>query len=247
MSGEAELAEEERKIVVVTGGAGDLGSAIARELRASGIEAVPADIVPAAGVEHCDVTDRASVDDLVARVLARWGRLDGLVVGAGIATRAGVLDVAPSDWRHVLDVNLTGAFHCAQAVARAMVAAGHGGSIVFVGSWIGTWPATALLPYSVSKAGVDMLARCLALELAGFGIRVNVVAPGVIDAGVSAQIFREAPERRSQMEAVIPAGRLGTACDVATTVAFFFQEGASYVTGANLVVDGGIALAHAGG
>ena len=137
----------------------------------------------------------------------------------------------------------------AVAVFGALIGASSGfaHAVLFIGSWIGANAARGLLPYCVSKAGLDMLAQCLALELAPHGIRVNVVAPGVVDAGVSAQIFRDIPARRQAMEAVIPLGTLGTAEQVADAVAYLLSDAAEYITGTTLVVDGGIRLAHAGG
>ena len=233
------------KVVVVTGGAGDLGRSIGERLAREGAVAVACDVVGGPAVEQCDVTDRGSVDAAVARVLERHGALDAVVAGAGVVERSAALDLDPASWSRVIETNLTGAFHVAQAAARAM--SERGGSIVLIGSWIGAAPARDLMSYCVSKAGMDMLSRCLALELAGRRIRVNVVAPGVVEAGVSAQIFREAPDRRAAMERVVPVGRLANADDVSECVLFLLSERSSYVTGTTLVVDGGIRLAHAGG
>ena len=235
----------EGRVIAVTGGSGDLGRSIVARLERAGAVAVGCDLRESSGVEACDVTDRESVDAFTKRVLERHGRLDGMVAGAGVVERAAAIELDESSWSRVIGINLTGAFHTAQSAARAM--GGKGGSIVFIGSWIGAAPARDLMSYCVSKAGIDMLARCLALELAPRQIRVNVVAPGVVEAGVSAQIFREAPERRQEMEHVIPIGRLSQPEDVSACVEFLLSERSSYVTGTTLVVDGGIRLAHAGG
>lgn len=233
------------KVIGVTGASGDLGRSIAARLERAGAIAVGCDLREDAGVEGCNVTDRASIDGYVKRILEHHGRLDAMVAGAGVVERSPAIDLEEASWSRVIGVNLTGAFHTAQSAARAM--GERGGSIVFIGSWIGVAPARNLMSYCVSKAGIDMLARCLALELAPRGIRVNVVAPGVVEAGVSAQIFREAPERRREMEQVIPIGRLSQPDDVSDCVEFLLSERSSYVTGTTLVVDGGIRLAHAGG
>jgi NAD(P)-dependent dehydrogenase (short-subunit alcohol dehydrogenase family) len=239
----------EGQVVLVTGAAGDLGSAICAELVGRRATVTGSDSRRPGGwiagrtgsFELCDVVDRRQVDRLVGRVLARHGRIDGLVAAAGVTRRQPALDVDAAGWDDVLAVNLTGAFHAAQSAARAMAAAG-GGRIVLIGSWVGRHPSRGLLPYCVSKAGLDMLCRCLALELADRHIRVNLVAPGVIDAGVSAQIFREVPGRRAELEEVVPLGRLGEPADVAGCVAFLLSDASAYVTGATLVVDGGIRL-----
>ncbi len=239
----------EGQVVVVTGAAGDLGGAICGELQALGAIVVGCDRRPpeawpgdkANPFVVCDVTDRQQVDDLVRRTVERHGRVDSLVAGAGIVHRQEVLEVDPATWDEVLSVNLTGAFHASQAAAAAMVGTG-GGRIVFIGSWIGRYPSFGLLTYCVSKAGMDMLCRCMALELAKHQIRVNLVAPGVIDAGVSAQVMREFPERRTEVETVVPLGRLGEPSDVAACVTFLLSNASSYVTGSSFVVDGGIRL-----
>ena len=180
------------QLVLVTGAAGDLGRAICLELTALGATVVASDRRRpdgwASGEESlsfivCDVTDRRQVDELVGHMLERYGRIDGLVAAAGIVHRQGVLEVDPATWDEVLAVNLTGAFHVAQAAAQVMVPAGRG-RIVLIGSWIGRYLSRGLVSYCVSKAGLDMLCRCFAAELAEHGVRVNLVAPGVIDAGV---------------------------------------------------------------
>lgn len=238
------------QVVVVTGAAGDLGRAICAELSGLGATVVGSDRrrpdgwakdEEGSGFVVCDVTDREQVDGLVQQTLSRYGHIDGLVAAAGIVHRQEVLDVDPSTWDEVLGVNLTGAFHSAQSAAQAMVQGG-GGRIVLIGSWIGRYPSRGLLSYCVSKAGLDMLCRCLALELAEHQVRVNLVAPGVIDAGVSAQIFRQVPERREEMASVVPLGRLGEPSDVAACVAFLLSDRSGYVTGSSIVVDGGIRL-----
>jgi NAD(P)-dependent dehydrogenase (short-subunit alcohol dehydrogenase family) len=238
------------QVVMVTGAAGDLGRTICAELSSLGATVVGSDRrqpnewvegEDGAGFVLCDVTDRGQVDELVRQTLQSYGRVDGMVAAAGIVHRQDVLDVDPGTWDEVLGVNLTGAFHSAQAAAWAMVRGG-GGRIVLIGSWIGRYPSRGLLSYCVSKAGLDMLCRCLALELAEHHVRVNLVAPGVIDAGVSAQIFRQMPERREEMASVVPLGRLGEPSDVAACVAFLLSDRSGYMTGSSMVVDGGIRL-----
>ena len=238
----------EGQVILVVGAAGDLGHCIADELSSAGALVVRSDRrVPEEGTPAgedffaCDVMVREQVDELVKNVVDRHGRLDAAVAAAGVSVRQSALEVGLDNWDHVLGVNLTGAFHLAQASARTMVPTG-GGNIVLLGSWTGRDPSRDLMTYCVSKAGLDMLCRCLALELAGHGIRVNVVAPGVIDAGVSAQIFKEVPERREAFMKVVPLGRLGESSDVAASVAFLLSDAAAYVTGSTLVVDGGIRL-----
>lgn len=252
----------DERVFLVTGAGGDIGRALVAGLCARGARVAASDVLDQArgdalfheaaeAAEACyfqaDVRRPEDVDALLAAAIDRYRRIDGLVAAAGVAHWATALEQTYEQWRHVLDVNLEGAYLTARAVSRELIRTGQRGAIAFIGSWIGTAAARGLLPYCVSKAGLDMLAQCLALELAPHGVRVNVVAPGVVDAGVSAQIFREVPARRQAMEAVIPLGRLGRPEQVADAVAYLLSDAAEYVTGTTLVVDGGIRLAHAGG
>lgn len=254
--------ELDKRVFLVTGAGGDIGRALVSGLRRRGARVAASDVFDQAGGEalfheaadtaevcyfQADVRRPEDVDGLVAAVVERYRGIDGLVAAAGVAHWATALEQTYEQWRHVLDVNLEGSYLAARAVSRELVRTGRRGAIAFVGSWIGTAAARGLLPYCVSKAGLDMLAQCLALELAPHGIRVNVVAPGIVDAGVSAQIFRDIPARRQAMEAAIPLGRLGQPEQVADAVAYLLSDAADYVTGTTLVVDGGIRLAHAGG
>lgn len=248
----------EKKVVVVTGACGDLGQAIVSGLASRGARVVASDLHPedeAPGAlrqgetsyQRCDVRRVPEIRALLGDTWSAHGQVDGLVAAAGIVPWLPALEVTPEQWQQVIDVNLTGAFLSAQAAAKTMSDHNWPGAIVMIGSWIGVAPANRLLPYCVSKAGIDMVARCLALECGPLGVRVNVVAPGVVDAGVSAAVFREAPERRRALEEVVPLGSLGTAGQVADAVAFLLSDEAYYVTGETLVVDGGLRLAHAGG
>jgi NAD(P)-dependent dehydrogenase (short-subunit alcohol dehydrogenase family) len=247
------------RVFLVTGAGGDIGRALVSGLSACGASVVASDVLgqadgealfgAAAAVSYvqADVRRPDDVDRLLSAATDRYRHIDGLVAAAGVAHWATALDQTYEQWRHVLDVNLEGAYLAALAVSRELVRAGRPGAITFIGSWIGAAAARGLLPYCVSKAGLEMLTQCLALELAPHAIRVNLVAPGVVDAGVSAQIFRDIPARRQAMEAVIPLGRLGRPEQVADAVAYLLSDSAEYVTGTTLVVDGGIRLAHAGG
>ncbi len=254
MDGEGRLA---KRVALVTGGCGDIGRAIAMACAREGATVVVSDVFSEqdaqarlGGVARntsiaylpCDVRDRAGVIALLATIEGRYGSLDVAVANAGITHSTPALEVSPHEWQHILDVNLTGAFHVAQEAAAVMARQAQPGALVFTGSWVGEVPSKGLLPYCVSKAGIQMLARCLALELAPLHIRANVVAPGVLDAGVSAQIFRAFPERRTPFEKMIPLGTLGTAEQVAESVVFLASDASDYITGTTLLVDGGASL-----
>ena len=249
-------ASQGRQVILVTGACGDIGSAIVRALNDDGALVVPSDYVPneralaAIPAEvsdrflQCDVRDAHQVESVFDTVQAIHGKITGVVCAAAVVDWAPVLEIAVEQWERVIATNLTGCFLVARAAAARME---RGGSLVLIGSWIGVHPARNLASYCAAKAGVEMMSRCLALELGQLGIRSNVVAPGIVDAGVSAQVFHASPERRAALERVIPLGSLGTSEQVADAVRFLFSPAAMYVTGSTLTVDGGVHLSHEGG
>ena len=183
-----------------------------------------------------DVADEAAVE----RALDAFGAVPDLWVNnAGIVRFGPLLDQAVTDWRSVVDVNLTGTFVGARAAARRMVAAGVAGSIVNITSMNGVAPGPNAGAYGATKAAVALLTQQMAVEWGPKGIRVNAVAPGLIDAGMSEPIYAD-PEFRQRRGSKVPLGRLGTAEDVAAVVLFLASPGAAYVTGQNILVDGGV-------
>jgi NAD(P)-dependent dehydrogenase (short-subunit alcohol dehydrogenase family) len=236
--------------VAVTGGAGDIGAAIGAELAEGGARVLLIDVkpreeaepwlarVPGADYVRADVRDR----DALRRALALLDPLDAAIGNAGIVRSAPFLDVTEEQWREQLDVNLTGVFNLAQLAARLMVERGTRGRIVLTGSWVGAVPWPEISAYSASKAGVAMLARSMARELAPHGILVNVVAPGIVDAGLARRQRETEPQYAARVAKVIPLGRLQQAEDVARVVAFLLSPGGDYVTGSTLLADGGCSL-----
>jgi len=156
-----------------------------------------------------------------------------------------LLDLDIDDWRTVVDVNLTGTFLTARAVARRLVATGRPGSIVTVTSMNGVAPGPNSGAYGATKAGIARLTQQMALEWGPFGIRANSVAPGLIDAGMSEPIYADADITNRRRQAV-PLGRLGTAADVASVVLFLLSDAAGYVNGTELLVDGGVTMSVIG-
>jgi NAD(P)-dependent dehydrogenase (short-subunit alcohol dehydrogenase family) len=229
--------------VAVTGAAGDLGGAMALELASRGaivtmLDVAPAPEAPVGSYLQVDVTDRAAVDEALAAI----DPLDVAIGNAGIVDAAPFLDVSQAQWQAHLDVNVTGCFNVGQAAARLMVERGTRGQIIFTGSWVGEIPWPEISAYSVSKAGVRMLARAMARELATHGIRVNVVAPGIVMAGMARRQYETDPDYARRASVVIPLGEFGTAEQVAKATAFLCSPDADYMTGSVLLVDGGASL-----
>jgi NAD(P)-dependent dehydrogenase (short-subunit alcohol dehydrogenase family) len=172
------------------------------------------------------------------------GPIDICIANAGIVERGALIELAPEAWRRTLEVNLTGCFITAQAAARAMTEMSRKGHIVFISSWVQDTPRENIGAYCASKGGLKMLAKCLALELGPKRIRVNLVAPGWVDAGLTGKNLQAHPERRATIEDQIPLGRLASADEVARTVRLLCADEAAYVTGATLLLDGGSSLGY---
>jgi len=236
------------KSALVTGAAGGLGAAIAHRLAQDGYRVAIVDTDDAAGRAQAsrlpnavsfaaDITDEAAIE----AVLDAFGDIpDVLVNNAGIVRFGPILTHSVADFRKVIDVNLTGTFIVTQAVARRMIARGSG-AIVNITSLNAIAPSSDAGAYPASKAAVALLTQHFALALGPHGIRVNAVAPGFIDAGMSAPIYENA-EVRAMRGRVVPVGSLGTAEDVAEAVAFLASDRARYTTGHQLMVDGGVSF-----
>ncbi len=233
-------ATEHPRSLLVTGGAQGLGAEIVRAAQRDGYRVGVLDIVdlPADVPAESYV---ASVSDpaAVAAALAAFGTPDVVVNNAGIVRFGPLVDQTPEDFRHVVDVNLVGTFVVATAAARRWIAEGRSGVIVNVTSMNGVAAGPHAGAYGSSKAGVALLTAQMALEWGEHGIRVNAVAPGLIDAGMSAPIYAD-PATRQARESQVPLGRLGTAADVADVVLFLASERSAYIHGQNILVDGGV-------
>lgn len=244
----AEMIDLSGRVVVVTGAGGNIGSGIARRMVAAGATVVahtrssPVGHLqdrsgePLAGV----VADLATADgprDLVEMVLQHLGRLDALVNNAGIQPVASFADLTDAQWSEMIDTNLTAVHRLTQAAATAMAAQGTGGSIVHISSIEGTNPAPGHGHYSVSKAGLIMHARAAALSYGPSGIRVNTVSPGLIS---RPGIVSAWPEGVRRWREACPMGRLGTPEDIGDACVFLCSDLARWITGAELVVDGGV-------
>jgi len=232
--------------MMITGGARGLGAVLAATALDAGYRVGVLDPLEVTDprVEGFvgSVTDEAAVD----AALDAFGLPDVVVNNAGIVRFGPLLDQRAEDFRAVVDVNLIGTYLVGRAAARRWTAAGRSGVIVNLTSMNGMAAGPNAGSYGASKAAVALLTAQMALEWGGQGVRVNSVAPGLIDGGMSQPIYND-PETRAARESKVPLGRLGTPADVAHVVLFLASPEAAYVHGQNIAVDGGITgsiLAH---
>ena len=234
------------KRALVTGGASGIGAAIVRRFQEEGAEVVSADIK--GGDVTCDVRSTEQVAAAVDETVARLGGLDTLVCNAGRAV-VGVLHELPEeDWDDGLDINLKGIYRCVRAAWPHLATSG--GTITSTASVVGIWASEGQAAYCVTKAGVIMLTKCLALDGARDGIRANCVCPGFTETPLLETFIdqQDDPEAvRAAAVALHPVGRLGTADDIADSVVYLSSEESSWVTGVALRVDGGLATGIWGG
>lgn len=236
------------KRVLVFGGSAGIGLAILQRFAAEGARVANADLHPPADPSslpsgaldlRCDIADGEAVSAAVAETIARFGALDVMVNAAAALTRIGpVTELAAEEWEHAIRVNLTGAYHASRSCIPHLIAAG-GGSIIHICSEIGVVGAKGRSAYSSSKAGLIQLARVLALDHAEQGIRVNALSPGAVVTDRLLSRFESAEAAEAALSPLYPMGRLGRPEEIAGAALFLASDDSSFMTGANLVVDGG--------
>ena len=239
-----------KRVAVVTGAAHGLGRAIAETLAAEGVAVAVTDInldaasrtvatITAGGgtaqAWRLDVRDAAAIEALFAAVEAALGTPTALVNNAGIYPDNALSDMAEAVWDAVIDTNLKGPLLCAQPFVRRRIAAGGGGAIVNIASTAAFSARAGAGHYCASKAGLVMLTKCMAMEFGPHRIRVNAVAPGLIEV----EGERVSADYKKNFLPMIPYGRLGLPADVARAVAYLASDAADFITGTVLPIDGG--------
>ena len=264
------MGQVEGKVAIVTGGASGIGAACVETLAREGARVVISDIddprgtalaaqITASGQEAIylshDVTDEARWREIMAEIERRYGRLDILFANAGIGLMVpSIVEMSLADWRRQTAVNLDGVFlsvkHCIPLMRRPSDGSAGGGSIIMTSSIAGLRGSATLAGYCATKGGVRLFAKAIAMECAsrGDGIRVNSVHPGIIDTPIWGKIRpdladsrRNAPIDVEEMGRLgAPLGRVGKPQDIANGVLFLASDAANYITGTELVIDGGI-------
>jgi NAD(P)-dependent dehydrogenase (short-subunit alcohol dehydrogenase family) len=243
------------KIALVTGSRRGIGRAIALEFASAGADIVLCDNVTgddklkeaAAEIEKtgrkgvavsADISKKSDVEEMVNRAVARFGKIDILVNCAGVwIPGQNLIDCPENNWDKVIDVNLKGTYLCCQAAGKVMVKQ-RSGNIINLSSKVGLEAGTGAGAYSISKAGIIMMTRQLALELAPYGIRVNALAPGIVKTDFNKDLW-QGTEPGKKLARGVPLGRLAEPEDIARAALFLATNDSSYITGAVLPIDGG--------
>ena len=241
------------KTALITGATGGIGRSTSLLFAAEGahvavtdIELEPAERLATeiratggrASAHLLDVTDDAQTQAVVDAVVAETGRIDIAFCNAGIREIVPAQELPLTEWRKVIDVNVTGVFTTAQAVAHKMIADGKGGAIVNTASTLGVMAANSRCAYATSKHAVVGMTKALAIDLAPFHIRVNAVGPGVIRTPLTERYFQD-PEMHARVNNIHALGRVGVPDEIGKAVLYLASDEASFCTGTHLVIDGG--------
>jgi NAD(P)-dependent dehydrogenase (short-subunit alcohol dehydrogenase family) len=236
-------------VAIVTGAGSGIGAATAKTLSARGEQVVCADVkldtakriaeqLDDAIAVEVDVSNGASCDRMVDEAVRKFGTVDCIVTCAGVEKHGLGHEFSEEDFDRIIAVNLKGTWLSARSAVRVMIAGGHGGTVVMIGSINSVVGNPGASAYCASKGGVLMLGKSLALDWAPFGIRVNIVGPGVVDTPMSARSLAD-PQKRAKMMEKTPLGRPAPPEEIASVVAFLTSDASSFMTGAYVPVDGG--------
>ncbi len=244
------------KVAIVTGAGAGIGRAIALLFSEEGATVVVAEVLEDRGLEtvslirdkgnqalfiKTDVRDLNEIQRAVSETVREFGRIDILVNNAGVLQYLPFVQVTEEDWNRIIDINLKGTFFFAQAAAKEMIRARHGGKIINMSSIASEVAIEFQSHYMASKGGVRMLTKGMALELAPYGINVNALAPGTIETEMTRQDLEDPTIREEAIDA-IPLGRIGTPLDVARAALFLATEESDYITGEMIFVEGGYVI-----
>ena len=244
--------------VIISGGLGDIGRATALEFAKCGANIALCDVHAASDAQNflrelspyeiksvynqVDVTDANAIRNWVMNIEDQLGVAGIIIANAATVTFAGIHEITPEQWSQELRVNLDGAFYLTQSATARLLHHRRSGRVVFVGSWAAHAVHTNIPAYCVSKAGIRMLCKCMALELASHHILVNEIAPGFVDAGLSGRSFEKNPGMREEAEQKVPVHQLITAKEVAHQVVMLCHPQNGHMTGSTILMDGGLSL-----
>ncbi|WP_313266020.1 SDR family oxidoreductase [Sphingobacterium sp.] len=252
------MEEYKNKVVLISGGLGDIGRAMAEAFLTQQAIVCISDrfephvararwpLLDDAGAslfyDQVDVADGRQVDAWVTRIRQELGAISICIANAACVTIKNFSSLSNAEWKNEMAVNLDGSFFLANACAKSFVETELAGSIVFMGSWAAHAVHQNLPAYSVSKAGLRMLCQAMALEYAAYGIRVNEIAPGYVNAGLSKVVWSSNTELQRKAKAVVPLGQIIEAEEVAKQVLWICSDNCKHMTGTAIVMDGGLSL-----
>ena len=230
--------------VLVTGGNRGIGRAIAEAFLAQGDQVAVTTRnggAPEGALDvRCDITDQEAVDAAFAQIEEAHGPVEILVANAGVTKDTLVLRMSDEDWSSVIDTNLTGSFRVTKRAAKGMLRLRRG-RIIYISSVVGLLGSAGQVNYAASKAGLVGMARSLARELGSRSITANVVAPGFVDTDMTAVLT---DDQKNAIKGQVPLGRYADPAEIASAVTWLASDGAAYVTGAVIPVDGGLGMGH---
>jgi glucose 1-dehydrogenase len=248
----------QHKTVIISGGMGDIGRAMAIEFARHGANVAMCGSRPVSVAteflkllkqypvsctySQVDIADAQAVQDWVVETEKTLGVSSLIIANAATVTLAGINEVTPEQWSRELRVNLDGAFYLTQSATSRLLHHKQPGRVVFIGSWAGYTPHVHIPAYCVSKAGMRMLCKCMALELAPHNILVNELAPGFVEAGLSGKVWDENPEMAKEALLKVPIKKLITPEAVAEQVIQLCHPQNEHMTGSTVLMDGGLSL-----